>query len=304
MALKVSTREDWGCPPTTVRYDVSPQGMTLHWPGPGRFRFANHADCLRQVRAWDAMHRAKGSIMLEYNGLVCQHGYYIEGRARWGRLIARPGSNGTAYANSVRLSLQFMAGTFDAPPSELEQSWMGEVIARARAQGAGSIIDNHQAWYATDCAGNAIRAAIPNIARYASGTVAPSEGFLMALTDKQQDELYAWVKAVKEGVFDGGTSMPQGLPLKDLVQNWGSAINARVTSIDLELDTVRAENAALQAALEAVSGGSVDTAAVTAAIEKAVRESLANLELVLKAQGGETPPAPVDPAPVEPAPFV
>lgn len=177
MTLLLSTRADWGWDPTTpVRRDVNPLGVTWHYPGPGRFRFTQHADCLRQVRTWDAQHRARGSNGLEYCWVVCQHGRFIEARSTWDRMIARPGSNGTTAANSVRVTGQFMAGTLDHPPTDVELGWMGEATAHARSQGAGLIVDGHRDHYATACPGDPIYLSLPIIARHAAATPPPTQG--------------------------------------------------------------------------------------------------------------------------------
>lgn len=166
--MKIVTRAEWGwIPGTPVRTDVNPLGVTWHYPGPGRFRFDDHARCIEQVRAWDRMHRARGSNGLEYCGVGCQHRYFFEARSTWDRMIARPGSNGTAAANSIRVAYQFMAGTLDAPPNDTEVGWMAEVTARARSQGAGSIVDGHRDHYATACPGDALYRRLPDIRRIA-----------------------------------------------------------------------------------------------------------------------------------------
>lgn len=226
MSIAVTTREQWGCPPTPVRYDVDPRGMTIHYPGPGRFRFADHKGCMAQVKAWDAQHRASGSIMLEYGGIVCQHGHYLEGRGRWGRLVARPGSNGTAAANSVRLSVQLMVGTLDSPPTDQELRWLAEVVAQARAQGCGLVVDGHRDWYATACPGDPLYRALPTIARYASTAPIPAPP-----TDPGGDDLDATQDLRLAQAWDSVTPGVEG-------QKTAGALYTLVADLSVKMDAL------------------------------------------------------------------
>ena len=175
MTLKISSRADWGMPPTTFRYDMNrpDPGIAIHYPGPGRFRYSSHQACLDQVRAWDQQHRNRGSLALEYGAVICQHGYLIEARSTWQRMQARPGSNGSAYANGEAISIQFMAGTDDPPPSDQEYQWMGEAVARAVSQGCRLSVTGHRDWYATACPGDPIYNNLGTIKRYAQGGTPP-----------------------------------------------------------------------------------------------------------------------------------
>jgi len=161
----ITKREEWGWEPCREDDDVDPQGVTVHWPGDdGVFRFDNHARCLIQVKSWDVYHRSKGSRMLEYGWLICQHLYFIEARSTWDVMISRPGSNGTRESNATRLSLQFMAGGQDSPPTLEEYEAIAESIAHARSQGAGTIIDGHRDVVETECPGDAIYENLSRIA--------------------------------------------------------------------------------------------------------------------------------------------
>ena len=237
MTLLISTRADWGWDPATpVRRDVTPLGVTWHYPGPGRFRFATHDGCLAQVRAWDKQHRARGSNGLEYCWLVCQHGYFIEARSTWDRMIARPGSNGTAAANSIRVTGQFMAGTLDAPPSDQELRWMGEATARARSQSAGYIVDGHRDHYATACPGDAIYRALPTISRYASAPPAPVEptpgGELDATERLRLDQAWDSVTPGKEGEKAAGALFTAVLDLAGKIDAQATALADLAGKID------------------------------------------------------------------------
>lgn len=174
--MKVSTRADWGCPGGYDRPIPQRLGYSIHYPGPGRFRFDGHQGCLNQVKSWDTMHRNRGSVMLEYGGLVCQHGYYIEGRGTWGDLMQQPGSNGTSDANRKYPSLQMMMGTDDAPPTDQEYRWAGEVVARGFAQGLQHRVIGHRDTYATACPGDPIYNNLALIKGYALNAPPPPAG--------------------------------------------------------------------------------------------------------------------------------
>ena len=76
--------------------------------------------------------------------------------------------------------------------------------------------------------------------------------------------------AVKAAMFDGGTSMPEGKPLKDLVQDSFTAVRAQLASIGGRLETA--------------PGGDVQEDA--AAIAKALAPDLAKALLVELSKGG------------------
>lgn len=176
MALKVNTREDWACPPTTVE-NLDPagvQGVAWHYPGGYSYRYDGHDICLRTVRSWDQMHRNRGWRMLGYNGLICWHGYFIEGRSRWNHFLNRSAANGSVAANLAHLGFQFMWGPKDGPVPDHMYRMAGEVTARARAQGAGNRITGHRDHYATECPGDDIYRNLAVIGRYATSTPQPT----------------------------------------------------------------------------------------------------------------------------------
>jgi hypothetical protein len=75
--------------------------------------------------------------------------------------------------------------------------------------------------------------------------------------------------AVKEAIFDGGKSMPEGKPLKDLVQDSFTAVRTQLATIGGKLETA--------------SGGDVQADAV--AIAKALAPDLAKALLVELSKG-------------------
>lgn len=287
--MKVSTRADWNCPPASVQPLPYPSGVSIHYPGPGRFRFDSHSRCLTQVRSWDAMHRARGSRMLEYGGLVCQHGYYIEGRGTWGNLKIRPGSNGTSYANERYASVQFMMGTLDAPPSDAEYRWMGEVVARAVSQGIPLRVIGHRDTYSTACPGDPIYNNLGKIRNYAAnpGTPPPIEEDDMT---PEQDAILRELRQTLTVVYDTLTPGQEGVKFdgevyRQVVQGYESTLRHFITEQTVAL---QGEIAGLKAAIEGIALGSgADPEAIKAAVERAVQDAMLGMNIVAGFQRGE-----------------
>lgn len=163
----IDTWAEWGCRPVTLERNPRPVGVAVHYPGPGWYAFDSHAKCREVVRAWDAQHRARGSRMLEYGAIICQHRIVLEGRNRASDPMTRVGSNGTYASNSSHLSVQLMRGTNDKPPTDMELRALGEWIALLRKAGAGGQVRGHRDFYATSCPGDPLYRALPTIDRYA-----------------------------------------------------------------------------------------------------------------------------------------
>lgn len=164
--LTVDEWADWGCAGATLD-PVWPSGMAVHYPGPGRFVFDSHGSCREQARAWDRMHRDRGSKMLEYGALLCHHGTVLEGRNRVRDPIRRVASQGTTTGNDQALSVQLMRGTGDPPPTDLDLQRLGAWNAFLRENGCGPDVTGHRDWYPTECPGDPLYAALPTIRRYA-----------------------------------------------------------------------------------------------------------------------------------------
>ncbi|MGL4178285.1 MAG: peptidoglycan recognition protein family protein [Dermatophilaceae bacterium] len=116
------TRAAWNArPPTRPRTPVAKAdriGVSYHWIGPGSGKFADHADCLSKVRAWQHMHQTRPGDPwkdIGYNVLICWHARLIEGRG-----LDYSGSHSPG-VNTSHIGLQFMCGEGDAPPSEAMQ---------------------------------------------------------------------------------------------------------------------------------------------------------------------------------------
>lgn len=162
------TWADLGLQGATLEPNRAPRGTAVHYPGAGRFAFALHSNCRAQVRAWDAMHRARGSRMIEYGAILCSHLVLMECRNRRADYLTRVGSNGTAQANSTHLSVQLMRGTNDTPPTDDELHALAEWIRYGRDRGLGPEVKGHRDFYATACPGDLLYSQLDDIARYAS----------------------------------------------------------------------------------------------------------------------------------------
>lgn len=170
MTLKRETRAQWGArPPKNRRYDVTPKGVAVHYPGsPGSMRGQTHEQCRALLRGWQTMHMNRGSNDLEYGSLICQHGVWMEARTEFrGDLWrVRVGSNGTAAANTTHTSVQLMIGTADRITDQ-EKRWLAEAIAELRRHGWGPDVKGHRDFYATACPGDSIYRALPDISAMA-----------------------------------------------------------------------------------------------------------------------------------------
>jgi hypothetical protein len=154
------TREQWGAAdPHNRRYDVTPRGVAIHYPGPGRYTGSSHGTCQARMRAWQRMHMERGSNDLEYGLVLCEHLRLMEARIEQDRPNVRVGSNGTAAANTTHSSIQLMRGTDDPPPTAEELSALGEAVAWLRINGGwGPAVTGHRDHYATACPGDPLYA--------------------------------------------------------------------------------------------------------------------------------------------------
>lgn len=171
MSLKRETRQQWGAkPPKNRRFDVTPQGVAIHYPGSsGSLRGRSHADHQAMLRSWQVQHMARGSNDLEYGSLICECGIWMEARTEFSgdRWRVRVGSNGTRAANTTHTSVQLMLGTADTIRQQ-EKEWLAEAVATLRAEGGwGPQVTGHRDHYATACPGNSIYNALPEIRRMA-----------------------------------------------------------------------------------------------------------------------------------------
>lgn len=153
------TRAQWGAaPPVNVSHNVNPTGgAVIHHVGVGSYAYTDHARCVALVKAIQRMHMANTTenyVDIAYNLLACHHDYIFEGRSTTSDPKVRPGSNGTAQANTVALSICCLWGDGDGTPSQgiLNAAAGGVVWLREKAR-IGTRVSGHRDWSSTSCPG-------------------------------------------------------------------------------------------------------------------------------------------------------
>lgn len=160
--MAYQSRSAWTTEPNrAVAIKQRQRHLTWHYPGFGNtsIRTAgwSHDRCLRQIKAWERMHQARGSKAIEYNYFACPHGHVIEGRGN-----RQNAANGTSSANRAGQSCQVLVG--DTEP--LSAGHLRAMTACAqRVEGLHPGITNvqygHRHWVPTPCPGSAVMSAIP-----------------------------------------------------------------------------------------------------------------------------------------------
>lgn len=198
--MKRETRAQWGArPPKARRFDVTPRGVAVHYPGVlGSMRGLSHDQHRALLREWQRQHMARGSNDVEYGSLICPcpEPVWMEGRTEFrdGLWLVRVGSNGTAAANTTHGSVQLMLGAADTP-NDVELAALAEAIATLRAHGWGDDVTGHRDHYATACPGDRIYSQLGRVRRMADDWT----GAEMPLNDADKD----WIKrAIRQGVRD------------------------------------------------------------------------------------------------------
>lgn len=160
--MSYQTRSVWTSEPNrAVAIKRRQVHLTWHFPGFGnasvRTATWDHARCLRQIKAWDRMHRARGSKAIEYNFFACPHGHVIEGRGD-----RQNAANGTRAANLPGQSCQVLVGDTEALTAGHLRA-MVECATRLEHLHPGITRTQygHRHWVSTTCPGSAVMAAIP-----------------------------------------------------------------------------------------------------------------------------------------------
>lgn len=177
------TRQSWGAaPPKNRRYDVTPAGVVVHYPGGGKYTGKSHADCQARMRMWQRMHMTRGSNDLEYGLVLCEHLRLMEARTERDKPRVRVGSNGTAAANEAHTSIQLMRGSDDPPPTDKEVRALAEAIVWLRAEGGwGPRISGHRDWVPTSCPGEPLYALLQQIREQVDTIEAEADGPVVSL---------------------------------------------------------------------------------------------------------------------------
>lgn len=173
-------------------------------------------------------------------------------------------------------------------------------IAQNACRQAGLIRDPYESWHWNNP--NWANMPIINDSDIAALNSKPIGGFLMALSDAQQDELYVWVKGVKQAVFEGGPDMPDAhqsigkslaqiraylaQPVIGRDRGDGKLVNVSQIQDNADTNTIvrelLAQIAGLQATLTQLSAGNGDPAAITKASYDGAKKALSELTITMK----------------------
>ncbi len=192
--MKFVTRAQAGLrPPKKVYPGDLYRPSTGHWNGPtvtvrGSSTF-NHASCAALWRGIQAFHMdSRGWNDIAYNFGICQHGYVFEGRG----LNIRNGANGTNEGNKTSHCIMMMAGPGNPFGVEEKAAFRDCVKYVSEHTSAPYSAIGHRDWHSTECPGDARYEWIRGGMKLSGGTPPipqPTKGALMALSDKEQDEL-------------------------------------------------------------------------------------------------------------------
>lgn len=160
--MAYQSRSAWTTEPNrAVAIKQRQRHLTWHYPGFGNtsIRTAgwSHDRCLRQIKAWERMHQARGSKAIEYNYFACPHGHVIEGRGN-----RQNAANGIGSANRAGQSCQVLVGDTE-PLSAGHLRAMSDCAKRVEDlhPGITSVQYGHRHWVSTSCPGSAVMSAIP-----------------------------------------------------------------------------------------------------------------------------------------------
>jgi hypothetical protein len=154
-------RSDWGAKaPSRGRnaLNAKPEGCTIHWEGP-QMGTRPHSQCAALVRSIQDFHMGpqRGWSDIAYSLLVCEHGAVYVGRGKG----VGSAANGTTDANRRRYAICALVGKGDPQSAALIQG-IKDAVALCRSWGAGSAVNGHRDWLATECPGSALYAMVRN----------------------------------------------------------------------------------------------------------------------------------------------
>jgi len=153
------SREQWGALPPRGQYEVlhGAKGVAVHWYG-GNTPAGGHENCAPLVRAIQvgAFNRTDGMYSdIEYNFLVCEHGFVFGGRGSGVKPAAQAAANATYFAVCALTGPS--GGSTSPTPALLAGLW--DAIEELRTTGpAGPEIVSHRDLMSTDCPGDALAA--------------------------------------------------------------------------------------------------------------------------------------------------
>ncbi|WP_406188995.1 peptidoglycan recognition family protein [[Kitasatospora] papulosa] len=273
--MKLVTRAQLGWPASAAPSQTSTKGVKVHYEGtPVSTRLlTDHTACVdewKNIRRSHLANKAENYSDVAYNYAACPHGYLMEGRG----LGKRTGANGNQALNQGHYAILGLVGSSGLmQPTDAMLDAIRDGIDLLRKNGAGSEIKGHRDGYATTCPGGPLYAWVQKGAPRPAGTsTEPTEEDPMAGITKKDIFDAVWSTDAIGGPADAAdhktnpTWQPQSI-LKD--------VQVRVRRLDA---TVTAQSAAITALAGQVGKGA-DTAAIVAAVQKAIKDAVIKVDV-------------------------
>lgn len=152
--MQLVSRQEWGALPPKGGYTTmkAGAGIAVHWEG-AETPAADHSDCAPFVRAIQKnalANTGEGYIDIQYNLLVCPHGYVFMGRGVGVESAAQGTYNGAYYAVCALLG---PSGGTTKPTAEM-LTGLQDAITELRSTGhATTKLVGHSDLMSTDCPG-------------------------------------------------------------------------------------------------------------------------------------------------------
>lgn len=275
MTLRLVSRAEWGARPYSqpsggTLYSRARRGVKLHYLG-SAYSDRPHTQCPYQVRQIQAQHMTgNGWSDIGYSFVVCTHGYVFEGRG----LKRRNSANGNTTLNEQDYAVLLLVGSSGlTKPTTAQLDGARDAIDYCREKGpAGDWIGGHRDGYATACPGDAIYAWAKNGAPRPGEEEDPMAGIT-------KQDIYNAVWLTDAATPPKGTASatnPRWAPaslLRDVTE--------RVRGMEKSL---AAQSAAITA-LAGQIGQDVDTAAVVAAVEQAIKDAVITVDVDVTGAG-------------------
>lgn len=275
MVMRLVTRAQLGWPASAAPLQATTKGVKVHYEGTevSTRLLTDHAACIAEWKAIRASHlanTAEGYSDVAYNYAACPHGYLLEGRG----IGRRTGANGNQPLNKAHYAIVGLVGDegLTEPTADM-LSAIRDGIELLRANGAGGEIKGHRDGYATACPGG------PLYAWVQKGAPRPTtEENDMPLTAAELKDIAAavWAYPLESPTAPEGTDPKR--PAGTFVR-YSDAKQKQLLSKLAELQAIEGGQSAAIAALIAQLGQDVDTAAVVAAVEKAIADAVINVHV-------------------------
>ncbi|GGK24838.1 hypothetical protein GCM10011583_66140 [Streptomyces camponoticapitis] len=273
--MKLVTRAQWGArayrtPSGATPYGRARKGVKVHYLG-SAYSDRTHDKCAAYVRSLQNSHMdGNGWSDIGYSFVVCTHGYSFEGRG----LKRRNSANGNTSLNDQDYAVCALVGSSGlTQPTDPQLNGIRDTIEYCREKGpAGDWLGGHRDGYATTCPGGPLYAWVKKGAPRPNGSTTPEEEDPMAAITKTDIFNAVWKT-------DGIPAPSDADDVKTNV-NWQALsvlrdIQARVRA---NTQTEAAQSAAI-AKLAQLVGSDVDTAAVVAAVEKAIKDAVVKVDV-------------------------